>query len=125
MRYHYTYKQIVAATDQFLLDVERKYSNARISEDTQICLNRIKTWRLRNNVVADSFPDNRHCLQYISNLTYGVSEDVWNRWLITIDDRMDEIKTVVLYRIISEQSLRKSQMRLMRQSIQREVLMLR
>lgn len=92
MRYRYTYEQIVAATDQFLLDVERKYSNARISEDTQICLNRIKTWRLRNNVVADSFPNNRFCLQYISNLTYGVSEDVWNRWLIAIDDRMDEIK---------------------------------
>ncbi|HCZ23157.1 MAG TPA: hypothetical protein DHU72_07225 [Rikenellaceae bacterium] len=92
MRDHYSYEHIVAATDGFLLGVERRYSNARICEDTQICLNRIKTWRHRYNVIAESFSDNRHCLQYISNLTYGVSEDVWNRWLIAIDDRMDEIK---------------------------------
>lgn len=92
MRDHYTYEQIVAATDQFLLGVERRYSNARISKDTQICLNRIKTWRHRYNVIEDSFLVNRRCLQYISNLTYGVSDDVWNRWLIAIDDRMDEIK---------------------------------
>lgn len=92
MRYKYTYEQITEATSKFLLGVECKESNAKISEDTKICLTRIKTWRHRYNVIAESFPDNRHCLQYISNLTYGVSEDVWNRWLIAIYDRIDEIR---------------------------------
>ena len=92
MRYKYTFEQISEATNKFLLGVERRERNAKISEDTKICLTRIKTWRHRYNVIAESFPDNRRCLQYISNLTYGVSEDVWNRWLIAIDDRMDEIR---------------------------------
>lgn len=92
MRYKYTYEQISEATAKFLLGVERKECNAKISEDTQICLTRIRAWRHRYNVIAESFHDNRSCLQYISNLTYGVSEDVWNRWLIAIDDRIDEIR---------------------------------
>ncbi len=31
-------------------------------------------------------------MQFISNLTYGVSEDVWNRWLCAIDERLEEIR---------------------------------
>jgi len=92
MRDKYTYEQISEATAKFLLGVERRERNAKISEDTKICLTRIKTWRRRYNVISESFPENRRCLQYISNLTYGVSEDVWNRWLIAVDDRMDEIR---------------------------------
>lgn len=92
MRNKYTYEQISEATAKFLLGVERRECNTKISEDTQICLTRIKKWRHRYNVIAESFPENRRCLQYISNLTYGVSEDVWNRWLIAIDGRIDEIR---------------------------------
>ncbi len=92
MRYKYTYEQISEATVKFLIGVKRRDCYAKISEDTQICLTRIKTWRHRYNVIAESFHENRCCLQYISNLTYGVSEDVWNRWLIAIDDRIDEIR---------------------------------
>lgn len=92
MGYKYTYEQISEATAKFLIGIERRERNAKISEDTQICLARIKVWRHRYNVIAESFPDNRHCLQYISNLTYGVSEDVWNRWLCAIDERLEEIR---------------------------------
>ncbi len=92
MRDNYTYEQIVRVTGRFLFDLELRYSNKRIRNDTQICITRIKTWRHRYNVIAESFHDNGQYLQYISNLTYGVSEDVWNRWLIAIDDRIDEIR---------------------------------
>lgn len=92
MRDKYTYEQIVEATRRFLAGVERGDSNAKISEDTQICFCRIKTWRHRHNYIIRTFRDDANCLQYISNLTYGVSEDVWNRWLDAIDGRLDEIR---------------------------------
>lgn len=92
MRDRYTYEQIVEATRIFLAGVERGDSNAKISEDTQICFCRIKTWRHRHNYIIRTFGDDANCLQYISNLTYGVSEDVFNRWLRAIDDRLDDIR---------------------------------
>lgn len=92
MRDKYTYEQIVEATRRFLVGVERGDSNAKISEDTHICFCRIKTWRHRCNFITRTFGNNADCLQYISNLTYGVSEDVWNRWLDAIDGRLDEIR---------------------------------
>lgn len=93
MRDKYTYEQIVEATRRFLAGVERGDRNAKISEDTQICFCRIKTWRHRHNYITRAFGDDANCLQYISNLTYGVSEDVWNRWLDAIDGRLDEIRS--------------------------------
>ncbi len=93
MRDRYTYEQISEATDKFLLGVERNDNNARISEDTGICQTRIKTWKHRYNIIARRYQvENRRCLQFISNLTYGVSEDVWNRWLCAIDERLEEIR---------------------------------
>lgn len=92
MKDKYTYEQIVEATGKFLVGVERGDSNAKISEDTHICLGRIKTWRHRHNYITRTFGDDANCLQYISNLTYRVSEDVWNRWLDAIDGRLDEIR---------------------------------
>lgn len=93
MRDRYTYEQIVEATRRFLAGVERGDSNVKISEDTHICLGRIKTWKHRHNYITITFENNNaDCLQYISNLTYGVSEDVFNRWLRAIDNRLDEIR---------------------------------
>lgn len=93
MRDRYTYEQISEATEMFLLGVVRNDSNARISEDTGICQTRIKTWKHRYNIIAQRYQvENRRCLQFISNLTYGVSEDVWNRWLCAIDERLEEIR---------------------------------
>lgn len=92
MRDRYTYEQIIDATRRFLAGVERRDSNAKISEDTHICYCRIKTWRHRHNYIKRTFGDDANCLQYISNLTYGVSEDVWNRWLEAIHRRLDEIR---------------------------------
>jgi hypothetical protein len=93
MRDKYTYEQISEATEMFLLGVERNDNNARISEDTGICQTRIKTWKHRYNIIAKRYQaEDRRCLQFISNLTYGVSEDVWNRWLCAIDERLEEIR---------------------------------
>lgn len=93
MRDRYTYERISEATEMFLLGVERNDSNARISEDTGICQTRIKTWKHRYNIIARRYQaEDRRCLQFISNLTYGVSEDVWNRWLCAIDERLEEIR---------------------------------
>lgn len=93
MRDRYTYEQIVEATRRFLAGVERGDSNVKISEDTHICLGRIKIWKHRHNHITRTFENNNaDCLQYISNLTYGVSEDVFDRWLRAIDGRLDEIR---------------------------------
>lgn len=93
MKDKYSYEQIVDATRRFLVGVERCDSNIRISEDTHICFCRIKTWRRRYNYIIRTFGDDANCLQYISNLTYGVSEDVWNRWLDAIHKRLAEIRS--------------------------------
>lgn len=93
MRDKYTYEQIVEATRRFLAGVERGDSNVMISEDTHICMGRIKIWKHRHNYITRTFGDDANCLQYISNLTYGVSEDVWNRWLDAIHRRLAEIRS--------------------------------
>lgn len=90
MRNQYSYEQIVEATRLFLEDVNESITS--ISRRTNICPGRIKTWKRRYGIIANRFPANVNCLQYISNLTYGVSDDVWNRWLVGIDARLDEIR---------------------------------
>ena len=90
MRDRYDYEQIVEATRLFLDGVEDNITS--ISERTNICPGRIRTWKRRYNIIANRFPANINCLQYISNLTYGVSDDVWNRWLVGIDARLEDIR---------------------------------
>lgn len=121
MRDKYTYEQISEATEMFLLGVERNDNNARISEDTGICQTRIKTWKHRYNIIAKRYQaEDRRCLQFISNLTYGVSEDVWNRWLCAIDERLEEIRNCEVCRMTSELFLKKSLTGLTQRYVQRE-----
>lgn len=92
MKDTYTYEQISAATKLFLQNVEQGYNCKQLSDVTGICENRIRTWRRRYKFILKTFPLNACCLCYISNLTYGVSEEVWNLWLDRIDENMNRIK---------------------------------
>ena len=92
MKDKYTYEQVTKATKMML--AKERYTTAEIAEETDIIKFRIGTWKHRWKKIEsnDTFHhDNLLMLKCISNLTYGVSEDVWNDWLIAIDEAMSTI----------------------------------
>ena len=86
------YEKIIKASKVFIEGVKRKDSTAKISRESEMPQGRIKQWCDRYNSVLKKNYKNKLELVYISNLTYGVSEDVWNRWICAIDSRMEAIK---------------------------------
>lgn len=108
MRDKYTYEQIRRAT-QMMLNEEHHYTNAQISAETGILEFRISTWRKRWHKI-ESLPMLHFCnyttLKYISNLTFGVSEQIWSDWLEAIDENIDRIEateiTCDIQRILEE-----------------------
>ena len=86
------YEKIIKASKVFIEGVKRKDSTAKISRESEMPQGRIKQWCDRYNSVLKKNYKNKSELVYISNLTYGVSEDVWNRWICAIDSRMEAIK---------------------------------
>lgn len=90
---NYTYAKIKRAT-QMMLDETHHYTDAQICDRTGIVESQIKQWRDRWGEIEKMqalHACNHTTLKYISNLTYGVSEAVWNDWLIAIDERLGEI----------------------------------
>lgn len=92
MEMNLEYDKIINATKIFIDGVKRKDSIAKISRDSKMPQRRIKQWQGRYDTIAKKSYKNKSELVYVSNLTYGVSEDVWNRWICSIDERMDAIK---------------------------------
>lgn len=97
MKDKYTYEEIAAATRLMLS--EQRQSIAKIAEVTGIKRFRIKTWRKRWRKIEQNeiFQQNHIVtLKYLSNLTYGVSSDVWNEWLTAIDNAIATIEGLTL-----------------------------
>ena len=97
MKDKYTYEEIAAATRLMLS--EQRQSIAKIAEETGIKRFRIKTWRKRwRNIEQNEIFQQNHIvtLKCLSNLTYGVSSDVWNEWLTAIDNAIAMIEGLTL-----------------------------
>ncbi len=98
MQDKYTYEEITAAT-KLMLASENRRTIARLAEESGIKEFRIRSWRKRWRQIEgnETFRQNHIVtLKYISNLTYGVSESVWNDWLIAIDDALPRIEGLTL-----------------------------
>ena len=98
MKDKYTYEEITAAT-RLMLSSENRSTIATVAEESGIKEFRIKTWRKRWRQIEQNevFRQNHLVtLKYISNLTYGVSEAVWNDWLIAIDAALPTIEELTL-----------------------------
>lgn len=79
---------------QMMLVRDPCYKDEEICDRTRISISRIKEWRRRWREI-DRKPTlhiyNYEILKRISNLTYGVCQEVWNDWIDEIDERLDEI----------------------------------
>lgn len=108
MRDKYTYEQIKRAT-LMMLNEGHHYTIAQICTETGISEFRIRTWRKRWREIK-SQPMLHLCnyttLKFISNLTFGVSEQIWSDWLEAIDENIGRIEateiTCDIQRILEE-----------------------
>ena len=98
MKDKYAYEEITAAT-RLMLSPEIQHTIATVAEESGIKEFRIRTWRKRWRQIERNeifHQNNLVTLKYISNLTYGVGEAVWNDWLIAIDDALPAIEGLTL-----------------------------
>ncbi len=99
MKDKYTYEEITRATSLMFSMESGKQSIVSIVKESGINKFRIKNWLKRWRLIdrSDVFNQNHVVtLKCISNLTYGVSEEVWNRWLCEIDENLEKIKGLTL-----------------------------
>lgn len=97
----YTYKQTIELSEEFLKRLENQegkdfFSIRAFSKAKVIPLCRVRLWKKRYDIIQSFQSTHKEELCIVSNLTYGVSEEVWNQWLVAVDAIVDEIEGMTL-----------------------------